>query len=333
MNKDRDSKKKNKNNSSNNSDRILEQYENQNNESSWNSGIVYVLIGFVVLSLYLQYNADLQRRMQGRESSDSEYIDYYAVLGLSEGASKKEIKQAYKELAKIWHPDKNPGCHSCAEKFKLIAKAEEFLRSQEGSSTSLFKPPSVYLNPNNYHKLVEESHDFWIIIVYEGQINNSHNNAVADAWNDVADRYKNIIKFGVIDVLKHHSLLHYLPYKFMFYPNIFTLHYGHSELLENLDYFSAKTLAEFVENNFVNNVQTIDDSSFKQLVKENDVNDKTNALNSFNLGNNKVLDMKLVILSPKEEINISSKDFSKFYENSIKVYQNEFGFYKNVRLF
>ena len=109
----------------------------------------------------------------------------------------------------------------------------------------LFKPPSVYLNPNNYHKLVEESHEFWVIIVYEGQINNSHNNVVADAWNDVADKYKNIIKFGVIDVLRHHSLLHYLPYKFMFYPNIFTLHYGHSELLENLDYFSAKTLAEF----------------------------------------------------------------------------------------
>ncbi len=332
MNKDRDSKKKNKvHNTSNSSDKNLEINESQNNGSTWNMSIVYVLVGFVILSLYLQYNADLQRRMQGRESSDSEYIDYYGVLGLSEGASKKEIKQAYKELAKIWHPDKNPGCQSCAEKFKLIAKAEEYLRSQEGSSASLFKPPSIYLNPNNYHKLVEESHEFWVIIVYEGQINNSHNNAVADAWNDVADKYKNIIKFGVIDVLRHHSLLHYLPYKFMFYPNIFTLHYGHSELLENLDYFSAKTLAEFVENNFINNVQTIDDSSFKSLVLESNSNVKMNVPDKFSLLNQKPQDMKLVILSPKEEINISSKDFSKFYENNIKVYQNEFGFYKNVR--
>ena len=109
MNKDRDQKKKNKvNNTSNSSDKNLELNESQNNDSTWNMSIVYVLVGFVILSLYLQYNADLQRRMQGRESSDSEYIDYYGVLGLSEGASKKEIKQAYKELAKIWHPDKNP---------------------------------------------------------------------------------------------------------------------------------------------------------------------------------------------------------------------------------
>ncbi len=34
--------------------------------------------------------------------------DYYKVLGLSRSASEKEIKSAYRQLSKKYHPDKNP---------------------------------------------------------------------------------------------------------------------------------------------------------------------------------------------------------------------------------
>jgi molecular chaperone DnaJ len=49
--------------------------------------------------------------------------DYYKILGISESASPEEIKRAYRELAKKYHPDRNPGDKSAEEKFKEIAEA------------------------------------------------------------------------------------------------------------------------------------------------------------------------------------------------------------------
>ncbi len=53
--------------------------------------------------------------------------DYYAILGVSRDASEKEIKSAYKRLAKKYHPDLNPGNKAAEEKFKEINEAYEIL--------------------------------------------------------------------------------------------------------------------------------------------------------------------------------------------------------------
>lgn len=51
-------------------------------------------------------------------------MDFYKVLGLQEGASKEEVKKAYRKLSKKYHPDVKGGSE---EKFKEISQAYEIL--------------------------------------------------------------------------------------------------------------------------------------------------------------------------------------------------------------
>ena len=57
----------------------------------------------------------------------AEKRDYYEVLGLSKGASDDEIKKAYRQKAKQYHPDLNPGDKEAEAKFKEASEAHEVL--------------------------------------------------------------------------------------------------------------------------------------------------------------------------------------------------------------
>lgn len=53
--------------------------------------------------------------------------DYYKTLGVSRSASEKDIKSAYRKLARKFHPDVNPGDKQAEDKFKEIGEAYEVL--------------------------------------------------------------------------------------------------------------------------------------------------------------------------------------------------------------
>src|SRR5262245_51647543 len=60
-----------------------------------------------------------------------DFKDYYSTLGVAKTATAKEIKQAYRKLARKHHPDVNPGDKVAEAKFKEINEAYEVLGDPE----------------------------------------------------------------------------------------------------------------------------------------------------------------------------------------------------------
>src|SRR5207247_9875411 len=66
-----------------------------------------------------------------RADLTGEFQDYYAVLGVPKTATEKEIRSAYRKLARQHHPDVNPGKKEAEDRFKQINEAYEVLSDPE----------------------------------------------------------------------------------------------------------------------------------------------------------------------------------------------------------
>ncbi len=100
--------------------------------------------------------------------------DPYSVLGVSPNASDDEVKKAYRDLARKYHPDNyhdNPLADLAQEKMKEVNEAYDQItksRAQGGSYTG----GSSYSAGNNYNR------------AYSGNGGNNSNNAVRNAINN-----------------------------------------------------------------------------------------------------------------------------------------------------
>ena len=73
--------------------------------------------------------------------------DPYSVLGVNRGASEDEIKDAYRRLAKKYHPDLNPGDEVAAQKMKEINAAYDQIKNP-----SQFQQQQTYYQNTGYNQ-------------------------------------------------------------------------------------------------------------------------------------------------------------------------------------
>lgn len=70
-------------------------------------------------------------------SSYQASVNYYSVLGVSSGASVKEINLAFKKLALKLHPDKSGGDRASIEQFHLVSRVYNDIHIFYSSSPAL----------------------------------------------------------------------------------------------------------------------------------------------------------------------------------------------------
>ena len=83
------------------------------------------------------------------ELKKSKRKDFYKILGVEKDATENDIKKAYRKLAIVHHPDKNPDDENAAGRFKEIGEAYETLsdsekRARYDSGEDLIDPTDMF---------------------------------------------------------------------------------------------------------------------------------------------------------------------------------------------
>ena len=93
--------------------------------------------------------------------------DPYKILGVSRDATDEEIKRAYRQLAKKYHPDRNPGDAEAAKKMQQVNAAYEQIKNPEKAQSSTgYGGYSSYDPFGGYQQRTQQDGDSYLQAAY-----------------------------------------------------------------------------------------------------------------------------------------------------------------------
>ncbi len=82
--------------------------------------------------------------------------DFYTILGVETFANEKDIKKAYRDLAKKYHPDRNQGDEDAAERFKEVSEAYSVLSDPQKRQEHDFAISNNHQSFNSFEDLFKD---------------------------------------------------------------------------------------------------------------------------------------------------------------------------------
>lgn len=123
--------------------------------------------------------------------------NYYAILGISHTANADEIKTAYRELAKKYHPDKNNGNKSAEEYFKEIQQAYAVLSNSEKRKKYDLKMSYGNTHPKQRQSAPYRGNAYQYAQQQAQQKYQFHNTRPQPKENDKTENYYILISIGI----------------------------------------------------------------------------------------------------------------------------------------
>lgn len=108
-------------------------------------------------------NAGSRHRFIHTSNSSNARADYYKVLGVAKNSSAKDIKKAYYQLAKKYHPDANKSDPAASQKFQEVSEAYEVCSNK---CYYKLRPFIVQLSRCDKVKMADENFYVWIWYIF-----------------------------------------------------------------------------------------------------------------------------------------------------------------------
>lgn len=224
---------------------------------SWIMLLVLLLgMGFIFVS---KYNEEFY--------SDWDFSlehDFYKSLELERGATRKDVKRAYRDLMKRYHPDRNPNCEDCARKIYRIQQAYETLGNaakkelydQNNGAFQTIQSKATELTTGNFQRCTDSVDLVGVFQIYDSSQRSQN---FGSFYEDMLGRLE------YIDFFRVHSkaqgkLLGKLPYGSPILPFVYFTNrlQGTSDILEydEMGYRNptrdlVKSLLRFIPKNYV----------------------------------------------------------------------------------